>query len=135
MNHQMTRLAARPHSQHGPWVTVNGKELQAGVVNDNEVRAAAGLTFVISAAAISNGGIQGHLPTTIWLIFLTPIWRESALGLCLGCEIHGLLARRGWAEKDPDFEIYANGACDVPQPTSQAGHPGGARGNPRPPGR
>jgi hypothetical protein len=38
---------------------------------------------------------------------------ESVLGLCLGCELHGLLVRLGWATKDEAFEICANGACEV----------------------
>jgi hypothetical protein len=41
------------------------------------------------------------------------MWLESVLGLCLGCELHGFLVRRGWATKDQAFEICANGACDV----------------------
>jgi hypothetical protein len=50
---------------------------------------------------------------------------EAAIGLCLGCEIHGLVVRRGWATKDPEFEICANGVCDVPEQTSQAEKPDG----------
>ena len=167
---------------------MDGKELQAGVFDENEVRAAAGLTMVIGAVAfsyayfrhqylplqavasfffveflirvtaglqysptgivahaitrrlspqwvsakpkrfawtlglgmglamtiITNSGIRGYLPRTICLICLALMWMETALGLCLGCEIHGLLTRRGWAAKNPGFEICANGACDVP---------------------
>ena len=179
-------------------LTVDGKEVRAGVFNENQVRAAAGLTMVIGAVAfsyayfthlyiplqavasfffieflirvtvgiqysptgvvahaitrrnppqwvsakpkrfawtlalglglamtiITNSGIRGYLPRTICLICLTLMWMETALGLCLGCEIHGLLVRRGWATRDLAFEACANGACDVPQRTSQAGKPG-----------
>ena len=45
---------------------------------------------------ITNSGIRGALPLTICLICLTLMWLEAVLGLCLGCEIHGLLVRRGW---------------------------------------
>jgi hypothetical protein len=38
---------------------------------------------------------------------------ESVLGLCLGCKIHALLVRRGWAAKDPAFEICAHGECTL----------------------
>jgi len=31
------------------------------------------------------------------------MWLESVLALCLDCEIHGLLVRRGWARKDEAF--------------------------------
>jgi hypothetical protein len=176
------------YGQRVPGLAVDGKELQAGVFDENEVRAAAGLTMVIGAVAfsyayfrhqyvplqavasfffveflirvtvglqysatgivahaitrrlppqwvsakpkrfawtlglgmglamtiITNSGIRGYLPRTICLICLALMWMETALGMCLGCEIHGLLARRGRAVKGPGFEVCANGACDVP---------------------
>ncbi len=169
-------------------LTVDGKELHAAVFNENEVRAAAGLTMVIGAVAfayayfaqqyaplqvaatlffveflvrlrfgiryspvgvlaramtsghapewvsakpkrfawtlglgmsfsmmvITNSGIRGTLPRTICLICLTLMWMESVLGVCLGCKIHGLLVQRGWTTKDPDFEVCAHGACELP---------------------
>ena len=39
------------------------------------------------------------------------MWMESVLGVCLGCKIHALLVRRGWASADPAFEICAHGEC------------------------
>ena len=175
-------------------LTVDGKELHAAVFNENQVRAAAGLTMVIGAAAfayayfaeqyvplqvaatlffveflvrvrfgiryspvgivaramtrshppewvsakpkrfawtlglamsfsmmvITNSGVRGTLPRTICLICLTLMWMESSLGLCLGCKIHGLLVRRGWATKDPDFEVCAHGACELPVRSAEA---------------
>ena len=65
-------------------------------------------------AIITNVGIRGYLPRTICLICLVLMWMESVLGLCVGCEIHGFLVRRGWAKKDPAFEICAHGACEIP---------------------
>ena len=183
----------RRYGQRVPGLAACGKELQAGVFDENEVRAAAGLTMVIGAVAfcyayfrhlylplqvvatfffveflirvtaglqysptgivapaftrwnppqwvsakpkrfawtlglgmgldmtiITNSGIRGYLPRTICLICLTLMWMETALGLCLGCEIHGLVVRRGWAAPDPGFEVCANGACDVPPSASQ----------------
>jgi hypothetical protein len=174
-----------------PGLTIDGAELSAPVVNEREVRAAAGITMVIGAVAfsyayfakqyvplqaaaslffvefllrvtigirrspvgvlarammlgqppewvsakpkrfawslglvmagamavITNSGIRGYLPRTICLICLTLMWMESALGLCLGCRIHGLLVRRGWASEDPDIEVCAGGACRAPAPT------------------
>ena len=168
-------------------VTVNGVELRAAVVDENQVRAAAGLTMVLGAVAfsfayfqqhylplqvvstvffveflarqtvgiknspvgviarlmtlrqapdwvsakpkrfawtlglgmafsmtvITNSGIRGTLPRTICLICLTLMWMESVLGLCLGCKIHALLVRRGWASKDPAYEICSHGECSV----------------------
>jgi hypothetical protein len=172
-------------------LSVDGRELRAAVFNENEVRAAAGLTMVIGAVAfsyayfqhqylplqvvasfffveflirvtvglryspiglvsrgmvsgrppewvsakpkrfawmlglgmtfamtiITNSGIRGYLPRTICLICLALMWLESALGLCLGCEIHGWLVRRGWVTKDPAFEVCAGGACEIPAAT------------------
>ena len=69
---------------------------------------------------ITNTGIRGYLPRTLCLICLTLMWMEAVIGLCLGCQIHGLLVRRGWATKDPDFEVCAASTANVPQPTPQA---------------
>jgi hypothetical protein len=180
--------------QHLPGVVVDGKELRAPVFDENEVRAAAGLTMVIGAVAfsfayfdqnyiplqvvttvffveflirltagirsspmgvvaramtfrhppewvsakpkrfawtlglamsssmviITNSGIRGTLPRTICLICLSLMWMESVLGICVGCEIHGWMVRRGWTAKDPGIELCANGACEVPVRTAAA---------------
>jgi len=73
-----------------------------------------GLAMTFAMTIITNSGIRGYLPRTICLICLTLMWMESVLGLCLGCEIHAFLVRRGWAANDPDFEVCAGGVCDVP---------------------
>jgi hypothetical protein len=175
-------------------LSADGRELHAAVFNENEVRAAAGLTMVIGAVAfnyayfahdylplqvvtvvffveflvrltiglryspmgviaramthgyppdwvsakpkrfawtlglgmsfamvlITNSGVRGMLPRTVCLVCLTLMWMESVLGLCLGCKIHGLLVRRGWATKDPAFEVCAHGACDLPLQRAEA---------------
>jgi hypothetical protein len=166
---------------------VDGKELRAPVFNENEVRAAAGVTLVVGAVAfcyayfdrqyiplrvvtsfffaefvirltfglryspvgvvargltfrqppqwvsakpkrfawslgmgmalamtiLTNSGVHGWWPRSGCLICLTLMWLESCLGLCLGCQLHALLMRRGWTRKDPEFEICAGGACDI----------------------
>jgi hypothetical protein len=73
------------------------------------------LGLIMSAAmmVITNSDIRGALPRTICLICLALMWAEAVLGICLGCEIHGFLVRRGWATKDEAFEVCTNGACDV----------------------
>jgi hypothetical protein len=73
-----------------------------------------GLVMSFAMMVITNSGITGALPLTICLICLVLMWLESVLGICLGCEIHGLLVRHGWARKDEAFEICAHGACAVP---------------------
>ena len=42
------------------------------------------------------------------------MWLESVLGICVGCEIHGFLVRRGLTTKDEAYEICAGGACEIP---------------------
>jgi Domain of unknown function (DUF4395) len=177
-------------------LVADGKELRAPVFNENEVRAAAGLTMVIGAVAfcyayftknyvplravtsffaleflirvtaglvyspigvisraltfrqppewvsakpkrfawtlglamamamtiITNIPIHGYLPRTICLICLALMWMEAVLGLCLGCEIHGLMTRRGWTAEDPAIEVCAHGACEVPARKPPAGN-------------
>src|SRR5215213_3861196 len=72
-----------------------------------------GLGMAFSMMMITNSGIRGTLPRTICAVCLMLMWMESVLGLCLGCKIHALLVRRGWATKDPAFEICAHGVCEL----------------------
>ncbi len=81
-----------------------------------------GLAMSGAMAVITNSGIRGWLPRTVCLICLTLMWLESVLGVCLGCEIHRLLVRRGWTGGDPDSTICAHGACDI-QPHADAKTP------------
>jgi len=75
-----------------------------------------GLVLSFSMMVITNADITGVLPRTICLICLTLMWLESVLGLCLGCEMHGRMVRRGWTTKDEAYEICAGGACEVVRP-------------------
>jgi hypothetical protein len=72
-----------------------------------------GLALSGGMAIITNYGIRGWLPRSICLVCLSLMWLESVLGLCLGCEIYGILIRRGWVRKDEAFEICTHGACQV----------------------
>ena len=72
------------------------------------------LALAFSMTIITNSGITGYLPRTLCLICLTLMWLESVLGLCAGCQLHAFLVRRGWMSKDPNYEICAGGACDIP---------------------
>ena len=72
-----------------------------------------GVIIALAMATITNSGIHGPLPRTICLICLTLMWMEAVLGLCLGCEIYGVMVRRGWRAPDEAFEVCAGGACDV----------------------
>jgi Domain of unknown function (DUF4395) len=75
-----------------------------------------GLAIGLSMTVITNVGIRGWLPRSLCLTCLTLMWLESALGLCLGCKVHALLVRRGWAADDPDVEVCADGCCAVHRP-------------------
>jgi len=72
-----------------------------------------GLGMAFAMTVITNSGIRGYLPRTICLICLTLMWLESVMGLCVGCEIHRWLVRRGWASDDPGFEVCAGGRCQI----------------------
>jgi Domain of unknown function (DUF4395) len=67
--------------------------------------------------------VRGVLPLTICGLCLTLMWLEAVLGLCLGCEIHGALVRRGWLTKDAAFEICSRGACATLLPRQDKGLP------------
>jgi hypothetical protein len=82
-----------------------------------------GMAMALAMTIITNSGIRGYLPRTICLICLTLMWMESVLGLCLGCKIHSLLARRGWMTGDPEFEMCADGACAVIQSNNREYQP------------
>ena len=87
-----------------------------------------GLGMALAMTVITNVGIRGLLPRTMCLICLALMWMESALGLCLGCKIYGLLLRRGWVGADQDSDGCARGACEpvadvrerVAQPSGEA---------------
>ncbi|MWV25132.1 DUF4395 domain-containing protein [Methylobacterium sp. 2A] len=70
-----------------------------------------GLLMSLAMVIITNSGIRGVLPLTICLICLSLMWLEAVLGLCLGCEFHRVMVRRGWATRDKTIEVCAHGAC------------------------
>lgn len=72
-----------------------------------------GLVMSLAMAVITNASIRGTLPLTICLLCMTLMWLEAVLGLCLGCEIYGFLARRGWVAKAEGYEICSSGACST----------------------
>jgi hypothetical protein len=72
-----------------------------------------GLAMGAAMTFITNSNIHGLLPRTICLICIALMWFEAAMGVCIGCEIHAFLVRRGWATKDDAYEICAGGVCEV----------------------
>jgi Domain of unknown function (DUF4395) len=82
-----------------------------------------GAAMALAMTVVTNSGIHGALPRTICLICLTLMWLEAVLGLCVGCELYGVLVRRGWRHEDPAFEVCANGACDLDAFRRRGGRP------------
>jgi Domain of unknown function (DUF4395) len=91
------------HRQPPHWVSAKPKRFAWSL----------GAAMGLAMAIITNSGIHGALPRTICLVCLTLMWMEAVLGLCLGCEMYGVMVRRGWRAPDSAFEVCANGACDV----------------------
>jgi hypothetical protein len=82
-----------------------------------------GLLMSLAMAVITNVDIRGTLPLTICLICMTLMWLEAVLGLCLGCEIYGLLVRRRWVAPDPAIELCSGDVCATngsPRPNRSA---------------
>ena len=75
-----------------------------------------GLVMAGAMAVITNTGIRGPLPLTICVVCLTLMWLETALGLCLGCEIYRAMVRRGWISVNDAFEVCTHGACTLNPP-------------------
>lgn len=71
-----------------------------------------GLGMSVAMAAVTNAGVTGWLPRSVCLVCLTLMWLEAVLGVCLGCQVHRLLVRRGLLAADPGL-VCADGACVV----------------------
>jgi len=72
-----------------------------------------GLLMSLAMAVITNVDIRGTLPLTVCLLCMMLMWLEAVLGLCLGCEIYGLLVRRRWVAPDPAIELCSGDVCAV----------------------
>jgi hypothetical protein len=91
-----------------------------------------GMTFAMTI--ITNSGIRGLLPRTICLICLTLMWLESTLGVCLGCELHGLLVRRGRSPAlctDGSCGPASAAICSCASSEGRSGRPRPSRGHAR----
>lgn len=106
LRYSPTGLVARFLTQRQPpdWVSAKPKRFAWTL----------GLSLALAMTIITNSGIRGLLPRTICLICLTLMWMESALGLCLGCKIYGLMVRRGWITERLGGEVCIE--CVGPSP-------------------
>jgi hypothetical protein len=73
-----------------------------------------GLAMAGAMTIITNSGIRGWLPKSLCITCMTLMWMESALGLCLGCQIYAWLVRHGWRKADAEIEVCAGGVCALP---------------------
>jgi Domain of unknown function (DUF4395) len=105
LGYSPTGMVARwmTHRQPPQWVSAKPKRFAWTL----------GVIMSASMTVITNLNIHGVLPRTICLTCLTLMWLEAVLGLCVGCEIYGLSARRGWMRRDTAIEICAGGVCDI----------------------
>jgi hypothetical protein len=112
LQYSPTGVVARFLTQRHPpdWVSAKPKRFAWSL----------GLTLSLAMTIITNSGVRGLLPRSICLLCLLLMWSESALGICVGCEIHAFLVRRGWAKKDEAYEICAHGICEIPAPKPAA---------------
>lgn len=72
-----------------------------------------GLLMSVLLLAIIFTGSRGALPMAVCLVCMVMMWLETALGLCLGCELYRFVLRRGWIGRDAAIEICSQGACDI----------------------
>ena len=86
-----------------------------------------GLAMAFAMTVITNSGIRGYLPRTMCLICLLLMWMESALGLCLGCQIHSLIDRRRRTASTSGGEACTDCADQPPAQTSLPGAPEAGR--------
>ncbi len=114
-----TGLRFSPTGLAGGWMT-RRREPEWTSARPKRFAWTLGLAMSFAMMVITNSGVRGLLPRTVCLICLTLMWMESVLGLCLGCEVHGLLVRAGLARRDDAYEICAHGACTV-VPRSEIG--------------
>lgn len=98
---QLARLLNRGRAPH--WVSAKPKRFAWSL----------GLAMALAMTLITNADIRGPLPLGICMLCMALMWLEAVLGLCLGCEIHGLMVRRGWIARDEAFEICSRDACSV----------------------
>jgi hypothetical protein len=105
VEHSPTGLVAGwlTHRQPPQWVSAKPKRFAWSL----------GAAMALAMAVVTNSGIHGVLPRSICLICLALMWLEAVLGFCLGCELYGVFVRRGWRAADPEFEVCADGACEV----------------------
>ncbi|WP_424933904.1 DUF4395 domain-containing protein [Amaricoccus macauensis] len=101
---RIARLMTRRISPH--WVSARPKRFAWSI----------GLVMSSAMLIVALSGNLGPPTLLICLLCLALMWLEAVLGICVGCEIHRLIVRRGWAEPDPEFEVCTHGDCAISAP-------------------
>ncbi len=70
-----------------------------------------GIGVALLMTVITNMNITGALPLTFCVICMSLMWLETALGLCVGCQIYRWLARRRMLETTEYPPACAGGVC------------------------
>jgi hypothetical protein len=71
-----------------------------------------GIGVALLMTVITNMNITGALPLTFCVICMSLMWLETALGVCVGCQIYQWLARRRMLETTEYPPACAGGVCD-----------------------
>ncbi len=77
---------------------------------------ALGLVMAAAMATITNLGVRGTVPRTVCVTCLVLMWAEAVLGLCLGCELYGVLRRRGLIHERAGFDVCRDWGLRHPHP-------------------
>ncbi len=80
-----------------------------------------GLVMATTMSVLTNLGVRGIVPRSICVTCLVLMWAEAVLGLCLGCELHGLLMRRGLVGHRDGYDVCTSGACELADPPAPRG--------------
>lgn len=67
-------------------------------------------------------GVRGTLPQVLCGMCLLFMWMESALGICVGCKIYGLLIRHQWLREPEVRPACPGGACVLKPVPVRADH-------------
>jgi hypothetical protein len=71
-----------------------------------------GIAVALMMTFITNLNITGALPLTFCMICMALMWMETALGLCVGCQIYQWLVRRRILKTTEFPPVCAGGLCD-----------------------
>jgi len=78
---------------------------------------ALGLIFASTIAILTNLNLHGPWLLAMGLTFITLLWLESVVGLCVGCKIYSFLIKMNLAHP-ADAPACGGGACEIRPPAA-----------------